>query len=355
MKATAPSVLLLPTLIFAQLLGVSLWFVSNAVLSALIADWGLDPSDGGLLVSAVNIGFILGTLLFAVFNLSDIFSPSRVYLASALVGATANLLFAYSAAGLAEGLLYRFITGITMAGIYPVGMKIIVSYFPGGVGNALGWLLGAFAVGSALPFLIAWLGADFAWQAIVAGASLMSLVSGLLVLMIGDGPELPPAMRLDFRMMFRVFRIPAFRASALGYFGHSWEIYALWVTSPLLLAGVFAQSGLDAHWVSLAVFAVIGGGFRGKRRGRDFEQEGGKPARGHGIAGRLRRILPCRAVPAPVAPGPLPALAGAVEHLRPGRFGPIFSYVFPGLPSGIRGHRADHSELHRIRHYRGVH
>ena len=243
----APSALILPALIFAQLLGVSLWFVSNAVLPALIEDWGLDPADGGLLVSAVNIGFIVGTLLFALTNLADIFSPSRVYLASALVGSIANLFFAYSASGLAEGLFYRFITGVTMAGIYPVGMKIIVSYFPGGVGNALGWLLGAFSVGSALPFLMAWFGLGLGWQGIIAGTSGLALFSGLLVFLIGDGPRLPPAMRVEFRMMFRVFRIPAYRASALGYFGHSWEIYALWVTSPLLLAGSLASNGWEAQ------------------------------------------------------------------------------------------------------------
>ena len=258
--APAPSVFVLPALIIAQLLGVSLWFVSNAVLPSLIADWGLDPSDGGMLVSAVQVGFIAGTLLFALTNLADIFSPSRVYLASALVGAGANLLFAYSATGLGEALLYRFVTGVTMAGVYPVGMKIIVSFFPRGVGNALGWLLGAFAVGSALPFLMRGLGADFPWQAVIASASLLSLLSGVLVLMIGDGHHLPTATRLELKMMFRVFRIPAYRASALGYFGHSWEIFSLWVMAPLLVAGALAENGIEsARWVSLGAFAVIAG------------------------------------------------------------------------------------------------
>ncbi|MCZ6629330.1 MAG: MFS transporter [SAR324 cluster bacterium] len=261
MKAPAAgqSPAILPVLILAQLLGVSLWFVSNAVLPSLIADWALDPSDGGLLVSAVQVGFITGTLLFALTNLADIFRPSRVFLCSALLGAGVNLLFAYSATGLGEALAYRFITGLAMAGVYPVGMKIIVSYFPHSLGNALGWLLGAFAMGSALPFLMVHLGADYHWQTVIAAASLLSACSGLLVIMIGDGPHLQPALRLELRMMFQVFRIPAYRASALGYFGHSWEIFALWVLSPLLVGQALSRSGWEAgRWASLGAFAVIG-------------------------------------------------------------------------------------------------
>ncbi len=246
-------------LVLAQLLGVSLWFVSSAVLPSLKADWGLHASDGGLLVSAVQLGFIVGTLLFAVTNLADVFSPSRVFLASVVVGAAVNLLFAYTVSGLPAALVFRFVTGMAMAGVYPVGMKIIVSYFPEGLGNALGWLLGAFCVGSAMPFLLAFLGTDFHWKTVIAAASGLALLSGLMVVAIGDGPALPKASRLDFRMAFRLFRIPAYRASALGYFGHSWEIYSLWVLTPLLVRGPMAEAGLEGpQWVALGAFLVIG-------------------------------------------------------------------------------------------------
>jgi MFS family permease len=197
-------------------------------------------------------------VLFALTNLADVFSPSRVFLASAMVGAMVNLLFAYGASGLSEAFVYRFITGMAMAGVYPVGMKIIVSYFPAGLGSALGWLLGAFSLGAALPFLLAFLGTDLHWKTVIASASGLAILSGLVVAAIGDGPALPPAARFDLGMMFQVFRIPAYRASALGYFGHSWEIFSLWVLSPLLVRGPLAAAGLDEpRWVSLGAFSVI--------------------------------------------------------------------------------------------------
>ena len=168
-------------LILSQVLGISVWFASSAVLPSLTAEWGLRPSDGGLLITAVQLGFIAGTLGFALTNLADLFPPSRVFLGSALVGAGVNLLFATTASGLGEALVYRFITGVAMAGIYPVGMKIIVSYFPSGLGNAMGWLLGAVSLGAAVPFLLAFLGSALPWQAVIAGASVLVLLSGVIV------------------------------------------------------------------------------------------------------------------------------------------------------------------------------
>ena len=253
------SVLLL--LVLSQVLGVSVWFASSAVLPSLTAEWGLRPSDGGLLITAVQLGFIAGTLGFALTNLADLFPPSRVFLGSALLGAGVNLPFATTASGLAEALVYRFITGVAMAGIYPVGMKIIVSYFPSGLGNAMGWLLGAVSLGAAVPFLLAFLGSALPWQAVIAGASVLVLLSGLIVATLGEGPHLPPATRLEWRMMFRVFRYPAYRASALGYFGHCWEIPTLWVIAPLLAKEALGEQGWAVEpWGNLAVFLIIAGG-----------------------------------------------------------------------------------------------
>lgn len=257
----APPAAVLILLIGAQLLGISLWFASSAVLPSLTADWGLAPADGGLLISAVQIGFIAGTLLFALTNLADIFRPSRVFLVATFAGAAANLLFAHTASGLGEALAYRFLTGVAMAGVYPVGMKIVVSFYPTGLGHALGWLIGAFSVGSAAPFLLRFLGAEMPWQTVISAASGLAVLSGLIVVALGDGPHLPPAARLEVGMMFRVFRIPAYRASAFAYFGHCWEIYALWVLSPLLVAAALRAEGWDAaKWSSLGAFAVIAGG-----------------------------------------------------------------------------------------------
>ena len=246
-------------LVIAQLFGVSLWFSSSAALPSLTADWGLSTADGGLLISAVQVGFIIGTLLFALTNLSDIFPASKVFLACAVIGATANLLFGYTASGLGEALVYRFVTGLALAGVYPVGMKVVVSWSAGGIGNALGWLIGALTLGTASPFLLASAGTQLPWQTIFMFASLLAILAGLMVAWVGDGPNLGSAVKLDLRMLYRVFANRGYRRAALGYFGHMWELYAFWVISPLLVRAALEGLGWNQpQWVSLWTFAVIG-------------------------------------------------------------------------------------------------
>ena len=274
---TPPSIrLVLPGLVLAQLMGTSLWFSSSAALPSLLGEWGLQPADGALLVSAVQAGFILGTLLFALTNLADLFRASRVFLAAAACGAGLNLLFAYTATGLGAALALRFLTGLALAGIYPVGMKVVVGWSPGGVGNALGWLVGALTLGSATPFLLSALGAGFSWRTVMLFTSLLALLSGLLVAAIGDGPHLGAARKLDLGMLLRVFRYGGYRRAALGYFGHMWELYAFWVVSPLLVRLALARLGAESpRAAALGAFGVIaigalgcvGGGLLSRRVG----------------------------------------------------------------------------------------
>jgi len=125
----------------AELFGASLWFSANAVADALHAAWGLTPAELGHLTSAVQFGFISGTLGFALSGLADRFSASRLFATCAMVGAAANAAFA-SSNGLASALPFRFVTGLALAGIYPIGMKLVVSWEPGKAGHVLGWLVG---------------------------------------------------------------------------------------------------------------------------------------------------------------------------------------------------------------------
>lgn len=253
-----PGAWVLPSLVMAQLFGTSLWFSASAALPSLKAAWGLSAADGGLLVSAVQIGFITGTLFFALTNLSDLLSASKVFLTSAIIGAVVNVLFAYSSTRLEEALVYRFLTGLALAGIYPVGMKVVVSWSSGGIGNALGWLIGALTVGSATPYLVSFMGGDLPWRSIIMVSSLLAAAAGLIVAWIGDGPYLGAARRMDLRMVYQVFRFPGYRRAALGYFGHMWELYAFWVLTPLLVAqGLRALGVVDGQWVSLGAFVVI--------------------------------------------------------------------------------------------------
>ena len=140
------------------------------------------------MLSAVNAGFILGTVVLALFNIADRFSAIRVFLVSALIGGTANWLFASSATGLTDGLSYRFVTGIALAGVYPVGMKLVVSWFPERAGSALGWLVGALTLGSASPFLLRSLGAELPWQAVMFSTSALAVLAGLMVAWLSPTP-----------------------------------------------------------------------------------------------------------------------------------------------------------------------
>lgn len=251
--------LVLAGLVLAQFLGGSIWFSSSSALPSLVLAWGLSQQDTGLLISSVQAGFILGTLVFAFANLADRFAASRVFFVSALVGSAANALFAFQASSLGMALGYRFITGFALAGIYPVGMKIVVSWGPHIVGRSLGWLVGALTLGTASPFLLAFVGADVPYRLVLSTSSLLAVVAGVLVLLIGDGPHLRSAQKIQLKMMFKVFSISRYRGAALGYFGHMWELYAVWVLSPFLVRAGLAALGIqEERWVNLGAFLFIG-------------------------------------------------------------------------------------------------
>jgi len=255
------------TIVVAQLLGTSLWFSANAAFGDLARAWALTVADLGALTTAVQLGFIAGTLVFALSGLADRYRASRVFAVSALVGAAANAAFAFHAAGLAEACGWRFVTGFALAGVYPLGMKLVVSWEPERSGEALAWLVGMLTLGTALPHAVRAAGAEWPWGAVAGASSLLALLAGAAVLALGDGPHLPSpgaATRRSWRATLGVARIPAFRASALGYFGHMWELYAMWTIVPLLAVPVLQGLGLEsARALAALSFAIIAVGAAG--------------------------------------------------------------------------------------------
>ncbi len=251
----------LTIIVIAEFFGTSLWFSANGVADHLARDWGLTAVELGYLTSAVQLGFIAGTLLFAVSGLADRFASSRLFLVSALIGAASNAGFALVSDSVASGMVFRFLTGLTLAGIYPVGMKLVVSWAPEKKGEALGWLVGMLSLGTALPHLVRALGATLDWQVVVLVSSLLAVIAGVMVATIGDGPHHPSAGRMNWGGVFRAFRKPDFRAAAFGYFGHMWELYAVWTAVPLLLAAVLGHGPREQALVPLLsfVFIAIGG------------------------------------------------------------------------------------------------
>ena len=255
-------------IIVAELFGTSLWFSANASAEGLARDWGLGSTGIGLLTNAVQLGFIGGTLLFSLTGIADRFAASRIVAVCACFGAATNAAFALFATGLVDGLVYRFLTGAALAGIYPLGMKLVVSWAPQRSGEALGWLLGMLSIGTALPHAVRASGSNWEWSMVVLASSALALAGAAMVARLGDGPHLgtnAPGQRLRLGAVIKVFRIPAFRASALGYFGHMWELYAFWTIVPFLLLPVLAGSGVPVVSSSISAwsFSVIAAGAAG--------------------------------------------------------------------------------------------
>ena len=255
----------IPIIVLAELFGASLWFSANAAAPDLARDWGASVADIGFLTNAVQLGFILGALGFSLSGIADRFSASRIFAASAMLGALFNAGFALLASDIPTAAVYRFGVGLCLAGIYPLGMKLIVGWAPQRAGTVLAHLVGMLTLGTALPHATRAIGAAWPWQAAILASSLLALVAATMILKLGDGPHFKRsanAPRIRPGQSFAAFRIPAFRASAFGYFGHMWELYAFWTLVPVLIAAAGADSafGVGNAWLS---FAIIGIGAAG--------------------------------------------------------------------------------------------
>lgn len=254
---------ILPVIIVSQFAGTSLWFAGNAVLADLPVEWGLTPSALGHVTTAVLLGFIIGTLVFAFFTIADRFSPRRVFFACSLAGAAANLAVALFAQGYGSLLALRFLTGFFLAGIYPVGMRIAAGWYERGLGHAIGLLVGALVLGTAFPHWLRGMGASLPWQEVTVIVSAVAAAGGVLMLaLVPDGPYLRISPRFDLRALAVIFRSARFRASAFGYFGHMWELYPFWAFLPVFIAA-HAHARTESVNASLVSFFVIAAGFVG--------------------------------------------------------------------------------------------
>lgn len=248
---------ILTVLVLAQFMGTSLWFAGNAAapqLESLLGQSGLVPT----ITSAVQLGFIVGTFFYAVFQVSDRYSPSQVFLWSSLMAGAVNVALLLVPLQLDWILGSRFLTGFFLGGIYPVGMKIAADYSKEGLGLALGFLVGALVVGTAFPFLIQGLELDISYQALILVPAGLACLGGLLVgIGIPDGPYRKPNPALNFSLIPQLARNKALQGAAGGYFGHMWELYTFWAFLPLLL-NYLTQNTLTPAIQSLWTFVLIG-------------------------------------------------------------------------------------------------
>jgi len=270
----------LPVIVLAQLLGTSPWFAVNAVMPDLQAAYatqqGWPAAAVATLSSSLQIGFIVGTLVFALFAVADRFPARRVFFACALAAALGTLGAAAMASSFAALLAWRAATGFFLAGIYPVGMKIAAQWFPRGLGAALGWLVGALVVGSASAHALRALassGAGLPWQGVFVAVAGLCLLAGVAMVWLVPEPVHAagtlPTLRLA--ALASIWRDERVRASAFGYFGHMWELYTVWVLMPAILATRLAESVAVSWWSFAALGAgalgCIGGGLLVRRCG----------------------------------------------------------------------------------------
>ncbi|KXJ53579.1 MAG: MFS family permease [Neptuniibacter pectenicola] len=248
---------ILLAIVVAQLLGTSTWFAGNAILPVLQVEWSLPNTAVAELTNSVQLGFIVGALLFAFLALADRMSPRLLFFICALGTAFFNLQIAFWAESLNQVLLLRFFGGMMLAGVYPVGMKIATGWYPEGLGLALGYLVGALALGTSSGHLFA--SFEFNdWQSVIYLTSGCSVVGGLLVLFwVPDGPALHKGGALRFRHLWVAMKHKPLQASAGGYFGHMWELYAVLALAPYWFIAWEQQHGVDLN-IPFWSFYVIG-------------------------------------------------------------------------------------------------
>ena len=244
----------------AELLGMSLWFTASAVAPRIAAEWHLAEGTASWLTLAVQIGFVVGTLISALTNLPDVVSPRLLFAVCALLAGVANALFAIFARGAVSGISLRFLTGALLAGVYPPGMKVIATWFREGRGFALGVLVGALTFGKASPYLVNAIGSS-SWRVNVGAVSVLAAAGGIIILLfVGDGPYALPSQRFDLSQATAVVSNRGVRLANFGYFGHMWELYAMWTWAPAMIRASLAASGDPAWLAETAAFVVIASG-----------------------------------------------------------------------------------------------
>jgi MFS family permease len=257
----------LAVLATAELCSMAPWFSASAVAPALSGVWRLEAAGAAWLTISVQLGFVAGALVSAVLTLSDRWSARRLVAGCALLAGVATLGVAF-APGPGVGIALRVLTGAALAGVYPPGMKIVAGWYREGRGLAIGVLVGALTLGSALPHLVRWAVPAEHWRVVLGVAAAAAFAGGLLVLLVPhDGPFAAPAPAFSWSAAPRILSDRAVSLANLGYLGHMWELYAMWTwLAAFVAASERGRTGVDptvGGVPALVTFAVVGSGALG--------------------------------------------------------------------------------------------